>query len=502
MAPPKILVVEDEVIVAKTIVGQLKQLGYTVADTASSGVAAIAKAVETQPDLILMDIVLKGEMDGVTVANQIREHRDIPIIYLTAYADDQTLQRAKVTQPFGYIVKPFTANDLRVAIEIGLFKHQVARELQENRDQLATLLQSMGDAVIATDDQGLITFMNPAAETLTGWLQAEALGKEVTEIFQLVDEVTEVPAENPVMKVLQEQQVIYLDNFIALVARSGTHIPIGDSASPLKRSTGEISGVVVVFWDMSDRRQAELLAQALEQEKMLNRLKSQFVSTVSHEFRNPLAAIRMAVELLEKGENLSETKKKSYLQRIKTSVRSMNQLMEDVLLMGQAEANRLMFNPAELDLVQFCQTLIEEFSIVEGSSHRILFQNQGEAACAQIDEKLLRYILTNLLSNAIKYSADGTTIQVSLAIDPAENLARMQIHDQGIGIPEADQSRLFDSFFRASNAYSIQGTGLGLAIVKRCVEAHQGQIQILSQVGVGTTVILTLPAGLCSNGFA
>lgn len=175
MASTKILVVEDEVIVAKTIISQLNQLGYMVTDTASSGAMAIAKVTETQPDLILMDIVLKGTMDGVTAAAQIRELVDIPIIYLTAYADDSTLQRVKATHPFGYIVKPFTADDLRVAVEIGLFKHQVARELQDNRDQLATLLRSMSDAVIATDAGGVITFMNPAAEALTEWQQDEAL---------------------------------------------------------------------------------------------------------------------------------------------------------------------------------------------------------------------------------------------------------------------------------------------------------------------------------------
>ncbi len=493
MATPKILVVEDEVIVARTITGQLRQLGYIVADTASSGAAAIAKVAETQPDLILMDIVLKGEMDGVTTATQIREQQDIPIIYLTAYADDNTLQRAKLTQPFGYIVKPFTANDLRVAVEIGLFKHQMTQELQGNRDQLATILRSMGDGVIASDAQGAVTFMNPVAETLTGWRQAEAVGRDVTEIFQLVDEVTQTPAENPIAKVLENQQVAYLDDFTALVAKDGTHIPIGDSASPLRRSSGEVSGAVVVFWDVSDRRQAELLAQALEKEKELNHLKSQFVSTVSHEFRNPLAVIRTAAELLDKSPNLSVDKQKAYIQRIKTSVRSMNQLMEDVLLMGQAEADRFVCNPAQLDLEQFCRNLVEEFSMVEDSSHTITFSSHGDRTSAWMDEKLLRYILTNLLSNAIKYSPAETTIEFVLTIDAPENLATFQIQDQGIGIPELDQTRLFDSFFRASNVQLIQGTGLGLAIVKRCVDAHHGQILVSSQVGVGTIVNVHLP---------
>jgi len=492
MAIPKILVVEDEVIVAKTIAGQLKQLGYAVADTASSGAAAIAKAAATQPDLILMDIVLKGEMDGVTTATHIRAQRDVPIIYLTAYADDNTLQRAKITQPFGYIVKPFTSNDLRVAIEIGLFKHQASQELQEQRDQLETLLQSMSDAVIATDAHGNITFMNPAVETLTGWQQIEATGKAVDEVFKIVDEVTEAPANNPVEQVLQAEQSIHFSDFTALVVRAGGQVPILGSASPLKRATGEMSGVVLVFRDMRDRRQAELLTQALEKERELNQLKSQFVSIVSHEFRNPLAVVRTAVELLEKGHDLPETKKNSYIQRVKSSVRSMNDLMEDVLLMGQLEPNRVACNPTLLNLEQFCRNLVEEFSIVEGSSHTLIFNCQASYTEVWMDERILRYILSNLLSNAIKYSPSGTTVQLNLNVVPLENVIIFQIRDQGIGIPEADQPRLFDSFFRASNVKSIQGTGLGLAIVKRCVEANRGEIQVSSQVGLGTTITVKL----------
>ncbi|BAZ48780.1 two-component hybrid sensor and regulator [Nostoc sp. NIES-4103] len=490
----RILVVEDEVIVARTIASQLNQLGYIVTGTASSGKVAIAKASETKPELVLMDIILKGEMDGITAAGYIREQLDIPVIFLTAYGDQHTLQRAKITQPFGYVVKPFTLQDLRIAIEIGLLKHQLERDLRENRDRLATLLNSMSDAVIATDEQGMVTFMNPAAEALTGWEQTEALGHDVSNIFRIVDEVTETTLENPVKKVLREQEVVYLGEYTSLITKNGQRVPIGDSASPIMRPSNQISGVVVVFWDLSERRQTEFLEQALNKERELNHLKSLFISTVSHEFRNPLTVIQTAVELIEiQGANLTETKKQTYLKRIKKAVQSMKQLMEDVLFMGRSEAEKVVCEPAPLNIEHLCRELIEEFSAVTNTGHQIIFNCHSNQTNAVMDERLLHYIFMNLLSNAVKYSAIGSTIWFDLTCDPIAGVAIFRIQDQGIGIPEADQNRLFESFYRASNVQSIQGTGLGLVIVKRCVTAHHGEINVSSEVGVGTTFTVILP---------
>ncbi|MEA5574940.1 ATP-binding protein [Anabaena sp. UHCC 0451] len=494
MEQAKILVVEDEIIVARTIASQLHQLGYIVTGTASSGKNAIVKALETQPELVLMDIILKGEMDGINAAAAIRKQLDIPVIFLTACGDEQTLERAKITQPFGYVVKPFTIKDLRIAIEIGLSQHKLERELRENRDQLATLLNCMSDAVIATNHQGIITFMNPASEKITGWQQTESLGKDISNIFQIIDESTEQVRENPVIKVLQEKQVVYLDEFTSLVTRDGKRIPIGNSASPLRRQPHAISGAVVVFWDLSERRQKEYLEQALEKEQELNRLKSLFISTVSHEFRNPLAMIQTAVELIEmQGTKLTAAKRNTYLSRIYGAIQSMERLMEDVLFMGKAEAGYLGYNPAPIKLDKFCRELIEEFSLIKNSSHQIVFNCHLHNPDAVMDEKLLHYLFINLLSNAAKYSPPEKEIALNLTGDLVNETAIFQVKDQGIGIPETDQKQIFDSFYRASNVQSIHGNGLGLVIVKKCVDAHNGQIEINSQLGKGTTFTVTLP---------
>ncbi|GFE69917.1 response regulator [Chroococcus sp. FPU101] len=182
-----IVIAEDELIVALDLESTLENLGYHVLAIADTGYLAIEKVAEIQPNLVLMDIRLKGDMDGITAAAEIYSRFNIPVIYLTAYTDENTLNRAKVTSPFGYIVKPFNERELHSTIEITLYKHRMEKQLKEKSQWLSTVLKSIGDGVITNDLNAEITFMNPIAESLTGWPQEEALGKASTEIFTIVD---------------------------------------------------------------------------------------------------------------------------------------------------------------------------------------------------------------------------------------------------------------------------------------------------------------------------
>src|SRR4051812_37196128 len=198
MTHPRILVVEDEGIVAMEIQNRLNSMGYAVVAVVPAGEAAIKKAGELQPDLVLMDIRLKGKLDGISAAEQIRAQFDIPVIFLTAYADEHTLQRAKVTEPYGYVLKPFEERELHIAMEVALYKHRVEHRLKENEHRLATTLNSIGDAVVATDIHGAINFMNQAAESLTGWAQQAALGQDGQKLLQFIDEKTHTALESPI----------------------------------------------------------------------------------------------------------------------------------------------------------------------------------------------------------------------------------------------------------------------------------------------------------------
>ncbi len=264
MSKPTILIVEDEAIVAADLANKLAKLGYTVAGIASQGEQAIEMVRRLTPQLVLMDIQLEGGLDGIQTAELIRRAQDIPVIYLTAHSDPATLERAKLTGPFGYILKPFENRDLATQIELAVYKHQAERRLHDQREWLRVTLASIGDAVIATDAEGFVTFVNPAAEALTGFSAEESIGKPLEEIFLIINEHTRKSVETPVSKVLKTGKIVGLANHTILVRKNGKEIPIDDSGAPIRGKDGLIQGVVLVFRDISDRRKAEA-----EREKLL-----------------------------------------------------------------------------------------------------------------------------------------------------------------------------------------------------------------------------------------
>src|SRR5438093_8774007 len=169
MNSPQIMVVEDERVVAADLEMRLRRLGYRVPAVVSSGEEALRRAAETNPDLVLMDIVLAGQMDGVETAGRIKDSLNIPVVYLTAHGDAATLQRAKSLEPLGYILKPFDERNLHATVEVALFRAQMERKLKQREEWLAATLQGIGEAVIATNANGSIAFMNGVAEAMTGY---------------------------------------------------------------------------------------------------------------------------------------------------------------------------------------------------------------------------------------------------------------------------------------------------------------------------------------------
>ncbi len=235
----RILIVEDENLVARDIENMAVSQGYEVCGIASTDDQSVEMAARFQPDLILMDVIIKGSQDGIVTAEKIWDSYHIPIVYVTAYADEHTLKRAKITEAFGYILKPFDERELKIAIEMAYFKSRMGMKLREREEWLSALLTSIGDGVIATDKRGAITFMNPLAERLTAWKQEEALNQPLREVFRTV-----------VSREGNEPEIV-------LWAKNGKKFSIEETNMPLTDGSRNSSGHVLVFRDISARKSAE-----------------------------------------------------------------------------------------------------------------------------------------------------------------------------------------------------------------------------------------------------
>jgi PAS domain S-box-containing protein/putative nucleotidyltransferase with HDIG domain len=244
----KILVVEDESLVARDIVNMLNSLDYDPVGVVASGEQAIQKAAASSPDLVLMDIVLKGDIDGITAAEKLWEEYNIPVIYLTAYADDTTFERAKLTRPFGYLLKPFEERELQTTIEMALYKSKMETRLKEREQWLSTVLRSIGDGVIATDNSGMVTFMNSRAEKLTGWGQDTAIGMPLKSVYSAAGNTAGEPSRPEKVPDLVEGD---------LTTRDGNRVSIEQTLTPIIDGRKDEKGEVLVFRDISGRKRSE-----------------------------------------------------------------------------------------------------------------------------------------------------------------------------------------------------------------------------------------------------
>ncbi len=256
MEKSKVLIVEDEWIIANDIKTSLQELGYNIVSQVSSGEDAIKQAKSKKPDLVLMDIVLQGKMNGIDAARQIISQLAIPVVFLTAYADSNIINKAKETSAHGYLVKPFNDRELQATIELALYKNKADKKILESENRLFTTLKSISDAVISTDKEGFVMFMNPVAESLTGWNQQEIEGKHLEEILNIKISKVNRNTPNLVKRILKSKEIQVQENCI-LSGLNGHNINIELSSSPIKDKKGLINGIVIVFHDTTKQKDAE-----------------------------------------------------------------------------------------------------------------------------------------------------------------------------------------------------------------------------------------------------
>jgi two-component system cell cycle sensor histidine kinase/response regulator CckA len=484
MTESNILIVEDERIVAKDIEQRLKELKYNVTGIVTTGEKALEKVEELHPDLVFMDIRLRGAMDGIEAAEAIKRRFDIPVIYLTAYADEATLERAKITEPFGYILKPFNERDLYSTVEMALYKHKMEKTLRENKEWFSTTLRSIGEGVIATDVKGTIIFMNPVAEDLLGLKQEDFIGKNLTELCVIDKEGSHDIQENQVQRAITEGKRMNFVDYSCLIAKDSRRIPIDSSVAPIRGRRGETTGAVLTFRDVSERKQFESQIKHSQGMKILGQL----AAGVAHEVRNPLNAILAITEALF--QDIGDNKEyQPYLEHIRTQVNRLSELMKDLLELGKPiQSSQLKSELLEdlcmrsLDLWK--QTLLSRICPVTFTSHV-----GPDKVYVMVDASRLQQVFLNLLENASQHCIEGTDVRLTI-LEPENNMVCVQIIDGGAGIPNDKLEKVFEPFFTARRG----GVGLGLSIVKHSIESMGGTTRIWNNdPPPGCTVEVMLP---------
>ncbi|WP_242058797.1 ATP-binding protein [Microcoleus sp. FACHB-SPT15] len=521
-----ILIADDDRFTRMMLRQVMETEGYKV-EEAVDGKQCLAAYEQYKPDMVLLDAMMPV-MDGFACCSQLQTlmERDslgdssalrTPVLMITGLNDQASVNWAFEAGATDLVTKPIHPPVLMRRVRRLLEASWAEKSLRERERQYRSVVENVKEVIFQTNAAGTWTFLNPAWTDLTGFAVAESVG---TNFLKYVHQDDQQLHQELWQSLLKGKEASCLQE-IRYLTHTGESRWVEIHAHPTHAANGSLTGISGIIRDITERiytealereklkleteiverkRTENVIRNALSKEKELAELQSQIITTISHEFRTPLTTIRSSSDLLKcYSQNWTEEKKLKHFQRIEEAVEHMSNLLSDVILIGQAEAGQLKFNPTQLDLENWCREMIDDWQVSLGNqageaSPQIIVSVQGNATQANLDEKLLRQIVTNLLSNAVKFSPKTETVHFDLVCQ--EDQAIFCIRDKGIGIPKDEQEPVFDSFYRASNTGTIAGTGVGLAIAKKCVELHQGKITVDSEVGVGTTFTVKLPLNL------
>ncbi|MBL1212486.1 MAG: response regulator [Ignavibacteriae bacterium] len=491
MSGTKILVVEDNHIISEELKLRLELLGYEVCGIAHKAKQAISMVSKLKPNLVLMDIVLNDDMDGIEAAKIIGKKYHVPIIYLTAYADDDTISKAKDTNPYGYIIKPFNEVILKSSIEIALNKYYLENKLRENESILSSTLGSLDEAIFRTDEFGKILFMNESAEILTGKNLDSCLNKKMAEIFDIEIMNSSYSFNELINPVLHKGESVSRcsSKFLNVPAECSTYIEI--SAMPIKDAADKISGCVLVFHDITKRVEIESkLMEAKNRAEFASKIKSEFLAQMSHEIRTPVNAMLSFASLIrEEVEDQVNNEVKEHFSILDNAGKRMAKTIDLLLSMAELQSGSY---KTKLIKTDFYKDIVENvyLTFAHKAHNKKLEFNVSKLTDdfeTVVDVNSARQTISNLVDNAIKYTKQGK-IEIRISRNESNRLI-VEIIDTGIGISKEYQKDLFMPFTQEDQSYTrrYEGTGLGLALAKKYCELNNADIEFESKKSVGST---------------
>lgn len=493
--PAQILVVEDERLIARSIETQLRAIGYEVAGSARTGEEAVRLAADLCPSLILMDINLGAGMDGIQAASTINKRSHIPVVYLTAHSDEATLERAKLTEPHGYILKPFEETDLKTAIEIGLHKGKSDRRVRDNERWLSDTLGSMGDGVIATDTHGRVKFMNSLAEQLTAWTQPDAVGKDVRDVYRLVDARSRSTVPNPVFETLENRRPTESISEAVLIAQDGVERPIDESVAPIKDSNGDMSGAVLVFRDITERNR---LKEDQIQEARMDAV-GRLAAGIAHDFNNLMTVVTGFSQLL-RSDDIPLNSRNRYLELIQDAGLRAARLTQQIL----AFSRRQTLFPVVLDLNDCVRDVARIVERMIDENIELIIETAPGLGSIKADQTQIGQVILNLAINARDSMPKGGKLTISTSRVQLDEraarrfdglkpgvFARLTVNDTGEGVSATDLTHIFEPF--NSPNVEVGASGLLLASVFGIVKQSGGDISVESVIGLGTVYRVYLP---------
>jgi len=495
---PRILIVEDEGVVAWDMERSLRD-AYDVTGVAGTAEEALDRAARDTPDLVLMDIRIRGDVDGISAAELLRARHGVPVVYLTAHGDADTMERARRTDPYGYLLKPFKRPDLLSAVSIALYRHRMERELAAREHLLATTLHSLGEGVVMSNAEGRVTMLNAAAERITGFSPTEAIGLRANDIVGLVDETSKKALDVGTQRAVETKSAVSIDGALA-TGRSGHERPVMVTTSPII-DAGSVLGTVTVLRDVSEARHLQRQLEFADRLASLGTM----AAGIAHEINNPLAFIvanieHAAVELEAHRANLEARGLSELAAPLRDLVVGLQEAREGSSRIARIVSDLRSFTRDDrkrekmVDLREALEWAIAVTGHV--TRHRAeIVRALGPVPRVAADEARLSQVFVNLIVNAAQAieagkPASNTIRIVTRTLD--NGLAQVEIEDSGSGMGPEVTARIFEPFFTTKPIGS--GTGLGLSICHGIVTSLGGTIDVSSQPGVGSRFTVTLPA--------